>query len=47
MVGQAAKARRDKDLRALTDLGYAESERVVKWLTTQVKTASAQALTAG
>jgi hypothetical protein len=47
MVGQAAKARRDKELRALTDLGYQESERVVKWLTTQVKTTSAQALTAG
>lgn len=47
MVGQAAKARRDKELRALTDLGYHETERVVKWLTTQVKTASGQALTAG
>ena len=47
MVGQAAKARRDKDLRALTDLGYAESERVVTWLTTMTKTASAQALTSG
>jgi hypothetical protein len=47
MVGQAAKARRDKELRALTDLGYHEAERVVKWLTTQVKTASAQALTGG
>ncbi len=47
IVGQAAKARRDKDLRALTDLGYHEAERVVKWLTTMLKTTSAQALTSG
>jgi len=47
IVGQAAKARRDKELRALTDLGYHEAERVVKWLTTMVKTTSAQALTSG
>jgi len=47
IVGQAAKARRDKELRALTDLGYAESERVVKWLTTMIKISSAQALTSG
>jgi hypothetical protein len=47
MVGQAAKARRDPELRALTDLGYRETERVVKWLTTITKTASAQALLSG
>jgi hypothetical protein len=47
MVGQAAKARRDNELRALTDRGYEESERVVKWITTEVKQASAQALAAG
>jgi hypothetical protein len=47
MVGQAAKARRDKELRSLTDEGYLESERVVKWITTEVKHASAQALISG
>jgi hypothetical protein len=47
MVGQAAKSRRDKELSALAELGYAEAERLVKWVTTQVKSLSAQALTAG
>jgi hypothetical protein len=46
-VGQAAKAGRDRDLRALTDLAYHETERVVKWITTMVKNMAAQALTSG